>query len=126
LESQWKEFGRKRKLQDLAKGSTLQGVQGYAMEICRKVMQRVMLESANMTKTGFRVSTSNLASLRIAVRTFKSETIVSRIRPVVEYQSYRRLSQLSDGYLHTLIRSAVKELRVLEVDRAAEILFWTE
>jgi hypothetical protein len=61
LESQWKEFGRKRKLQDLAKGSTLQGVQGYAMEICRKVMQRVMLESANMTKTGFRVSTSNLA-----------------------------------------------------------------
>jgi hypothetical protein len=126
LESQWKEFGRKRKLQDLAKGSTLQGVQGYAMEIGRKVMQRVMLESANMTKTGFRVSTTNLASLRIAVRTFKSETIVSRIRPVVEYQSYRRLSQLSDGYLHTPIRSAVKELRVLEVDRAAQILLWTE
>jgi hypothetical protein len=33
LESQWKELGRKRKLKDLAKGSTLQGVQGYAMEI---------------------------------------------------------------------------------------------
>jgi hypothetical protein len=61
LEFQWKELGRKRKLKDLAKGSTLQGVQGYAMEIGRKVMQRVMLESTNTTKTGFRVSTSNLA-----------------------------------------------------------------
>jgi hypothetical protein len=45
---------------DLAKGSTLQGFQGYAMEIGQKVMRRVM-ESANMTKTGFHVSTSNLA-----------------------------------------------------------------
>jgi hypothetical protein len=61
LESQWKELGRKRKLKDLAKGSTLQGAQGYAMEIGRKVMQRVMLESANTTKTGFWVSPSNLA-----------------------------------------------------------------
>jgi hypothetical protein len=28
LEAQWKELGRKRKLKDLAKGYTLQGVQG--------------------------------------------------------------------------------------------------
>jgi hypothetical protein len=60
-EFQWKELGRKRKLKDLAKGSTLQGLQGYSTEIDRKEMKRVMLEFANMTKTGFRVSTSNLA-----------------------------------------------------------------
>jgi hypothetical protein len=61
LEFQWKELGRTRKHKDLAKGSTIQGVQSYATEISKKVMQRVMLESTNMTKTGFRASTSNPA-----------------------------------------------------------------
>jgi hypothetical protein len=37
-----------------------------------------------------------------------SETVVPRIRPGVEYQSYRGLSQLYDGYLQALISSAVK------------------
>jgi hypothetical protein len=53
LESQWKALGHKRKLKDLAKGSTLQGVQGYTMEIIRKMMQRVILESATWSKQDF-------------------------------------------------------------------------
>jgi hypothetical protein len=53
LEFQWKELGRKRKHKDFAKGSTLQGVQCYAMEIGQKALQRVILESANMTKQDF-------------------------------------------------------------------------
>jgi hypothetical protein len=57
---QRKELGQKRKLKDLTKGSTLQGVQGEEMEIGKNVMERGMLDSANMAKIGLRVSTSNL------------------------------------------------------------------
>jgi hypothetical protein len=51
--SQWKELGRKKKLKDLAKGSILQGVQGYVTKIGKKSDAKVMFESTNTTKPGF-------------------------------------------------------------------------
>jgi hypothetical protein len=58
-------------------------------------------------KTDFLVPMSNWTSLRAAVKILKIGTVVSQTWLDVEYQSYRGLSELSNGYELILTWSTV-------------------
>jgi hypothetical protein len=96
----------------------------HAVEISWQVG---IVESANKTKkTKIWTPTSNLTWLQAAIRKFNSRTDMSEILPGAQYNSYKILFPLSNGYLHALIQSTVSELCNFEVSWTAGILGWSD
>jgi hypothetical protein len=75
-----------------------------------------MLNPPTRPRTKMLAPMSNLTWLRAAVRNSKSRAALREIWPWDEYHSYILLSQLSNRYLHALIRSTVWELWSFKVD----------